>query len=386
MSAAEYKTLVRKYFLWTTILCLLVPALFIACFYLLDPLQFFHRAARLDGPISGDMRAQAAGILNTFDIDSIILGTSHLENTSASEASAKLGGKFFNISIAGGDYAERALILNHALQKKRKNVLISLDLYYTGCPQRIDRMPTYLYDKNPFNDFRYYATLPNIKNLFREDRGLTQTDHDRPTGWFRDLEQMNRFGGIENWTAQKENPEVRGFLLQQLPRAAKTFASNVRKEVHNREKEKKAKEYLEKYLLEITKGHDETNFFFIFPPYTRFYYANMRRNNAPDYFLHQEIVRYLVDRTKEQKNIHIFGFEDQDFLDDIANHKDATHFHPKFNSMFLDAIAAGRHELTPENVEDYLKRCEQKAWDYDIPALNDEVQRLLQAAEAKEKD
>lgn len=100
MGDAEYKILVRKYFLWTAFLCLLVPALFIACFYLLDPLQFFHRAERPDGPISDDMRAQAAGILNTFDINSIILGTSHLENTSAPEASAKLGGKFFNISIA----------------------------------------------------------------------------------------------------------------------------------------------------------------------------------------------------------------------------------------------------------------------------------------------
>ena len=60
MSAAEYKTLVKKYFLWTACLCFLVPAVFIATFFILDPMQFFHRAAKADGPISGGMRAQAA--------------------------------------------------------------------------------------------------------------------------------------------------------------------------------------------------------------------------------------------------------------------------------------------------------------------------------------
>ena len=111
----------------------------------------------------------------------------------------------------------------------------------------------------------------------------------------------------------------------------------------------------------------------------------MRRNTPEDFFLHQEIIHHLVERTRDRKNIHIFGFEDMDFLDDIANYKDMTHYHQRFDTIFLDAIVSGEHELTPENVEDYLKRCEQKAWDFDIPALNDEVQRLLKAAEARKK-
>lgn len=385
MSGTAYKILVRKYFLWTISLCLLVPTLSIAILYTLDPMQFFHRASRTDGPISGDMRVQAAGILNSFDIDSIILGTSMLENTSAAEASSKLGGTFFNISISGGNYAERALILEHALRKKLKNVIYSLDHYYFGCQQGADSLPTYLYDKNPFNDIKYYGTLPNIKNLFRENKGLTKKDHDRPNAWYHIPYHRDRFGGIEKWVVHKENPQIRDVLFQQLPSGARAFPHNVRQEVHDSEKEKRAKVYVEKYLLEPIKGHDETNFFFIFPPYSRLHFAYQRRNGTSDYFLHQEIIRYLVERTKDNKNIHIYGFEDQDFPDDIANYKDTTHYHPRFNSMFLDSIATGRHELTPENVEDYLKRCEQKAWDYDIPALNDEVQRLLKAAEARDK-
>lgn len=64
------------------------------------------------------MREQAAGIINSFEFDSVILGTSMLENTSAREASQKIGGIFVNISLAGSSFYERAIVLKKVLQKK----------------------------------------------------------------------------------------------------------------------------------------------------------------------------------------------------------------------------------------------------------------------------
>lgn len=383
MEARKYKALVKKYFLLTGGICLGAAAIFLAIFSTLDPLQFFHRASDAAGPLSANMRAQAAGILNTFDIDSIILGTSMLENTSAAEASAKLGGKFFNISLSGGTPVERAHILRKALKKDLKNVVYSLDSYYIDCMERDGRLPTYLYDDTPFNDLKYYASLGTLKKLFQPHMGLTRHDHDRPNAWFAIPAEKNRFGGIEQWVANKEDPHVKDFLQHDLSRAASLSAAAERREAHAAEREERARAYVEKYILDIIKGHDATNFYFIFPPYSRFYYANLRRNAPEDFFLHQEIVRYLVERTKANKNIHIYGFEDQDFPDDMANYKDIYHYHQRFNSQFLDAIASGSHELTSENVEGYLQRCEQKAWDYDIPALNARVQALLEAARKK---
>lgn len=383
MDTPHYKIFVKKYLLWTCSICLIIDVAFIAVFYTIDPLQFFHRSKALNSPLFSNMRVQAAGILNTFSIDSIILGTSMLENTSAAEASAKIGGKFFNISIEGGDYTERAIILKRALQKNIKNIIFSLDIYYRYCPNNDIRIQTYLYDDNHINDIKYYATIKNIRKIFLDNYGLTKMDHDRPNAWFNVPDHRDRFGGIEQWVAHKENSQVNGFLFRELPAAAQKFKTDIRQELHAYDKERMAKQYIEKNILEIIKCHPGTNFYFIFPPYSRFMYATMRRSAPQDFFLHQEIIRYLVDRTKNDKNIHIYGFEDQDFPDDIANYKDPTHYHQKFNSMFLDAIAAGRHELTPEMVEGYLQRCEQKAWDFDIPALNAKVQRLLEASPAR---
>ncbi|MBD5416776.1 MAG: hypothetical protein HDR50_03775 [Desulfovibrio sp.] len=382
MEGTNYKGLVKKYFLLVLPTCLIVILIFIIVLYIVDPLQIFHRAKDENRPLDDNMRAQAAGILNTFDIDSIILGSSMLANTSASEASAKLGGKFFNISFNCADYIERSVILNKALRKKIKNVIYSLDNIYINNIQDNKNLQKYLYDENILNDFKYYATLKNILRLFRIDDWLIKDDHDRPCAWFNRPDIKSHFGGIENWVAHKDDSSIRDFI-HHLPSTAEVFNTVSRHESRDQAREKLAKDYIEKNILEVIWNHPNTNFYFIFPPYQRSIYANMRRFAPKDFFLHQEIIRYMVEKTEGNKNIHIYGFEDQDFLDDIANYTDPVHHHQKFNSMFLDAIAGGHHELTPENVEGYLKRCEQKAWDYDIPALNDEVQRLLGAAVKK---
>lgn len=220
--------------------------------------------------------------------------------------------------------------------------------------------------------------MTNIKNLFQVNNGLTQTNHDKPQSWFE--KHKNLFGGIEHWVENKGAPYLNSFIFKDLPETAKIFDTVSREGVHDYEKEQKAKQHIDEYLFNTIKNHSDTNFYLIFPPYSRANYAIMRRKTPQNFFLHQEMIRYVVEKTKNYKNIHIYGFEDQDFPNDIANYRDTTHYHPRFNSMFLDAIAAGTHELTPENVEDYLKRCEQKAWDYDIPALNAQVQRLLKTS------
>ena len=77
------------------------------------------------------MRQQAAGIINNYEFDSIILGTSMLENTSAKEAGEKLGGKFMNISLSGSNFYERSFVLEYALRKKEiKKIIYSLDEYF----------------------------------------------------------------------------------------------------------------------------------------------------------------------------------------------------------------------------------------------------------------
>lgn len=386
MCDTSYKAYVKKYFICILLFIYIPIFIFIITFYTIDPLQIFHKSWFQKDMFSRDMREQAAGIINNFDFDSIILGTSMLQNTSAKEASEKIGGTFFNISMSGSDFWERSFVLKKALQKELKNVLYSLDDYYISCQMGYTLHPVehwiFLYDNNPFNDFKRYATITNIKKLFKKNRGLKKEDIDLPTAWCTAPIATLLFGGLANWIAKKDNPAIKDFLSH-LPTNTQKSQQSIRKYTHNFIKEQNAKEYVQKYLVDIIIQHPNTNFYLIFPPYFRYHYAVLRRNSPEDFFLHQSIITYLVNLTKDIPNMHIYGFEDQAFLDDIANYMDTLHYHHKFNSFFLDAIRTGQHELTPQTLKKYLEDCEQKAWDFDIPKLNAEAQRLLQAEEKR---
>ena len=133
-----------------------------------DPLHLFQKSTA-PAYLIGNMRIQAAGIINSFDFDSAILGTSVLENSSAKEMGKVLGGNFVNLSVSGASHYERAIILEHALrQKSLQKVVYSLDRYYLYCPlaSYAEKNWTYLYDEAWWNDFKAYLNLRQMKAFF----------------------------------------------------------------------------------------------------------------------------------------------------------------------------------------------------------------------------
>ncbi len=378
----DYRIYVKKYFIFIFICIICIFLSILSILYITDPLQLFHKSFFHKDKMYYSMREQAAGIINSFEFDSVILGTSMLENTSAREASQKIGGIFVNISLAGSSFYERAIVLKKVLQKNISHVIYSLDSVYLGCIKENPSRPTknwaFLYDDNPLNDYKFYLTKEFIKNIFSPAANLQKINMDRPNAWFSDPFHAVRFGGLAQWVQHIENPQVNNFLLHELPALAKKSHKNQEQpEGYIREKESALRDYLDSYLIDIIAQHPKTKFYLIFPPYYRFTYANMAQNAPYNFHLHQYAVRYLVSKTHPMKNVHVYGFEDQQFLDDIANYKDTTHFHHRFNSYFLDAIASNTHILTVHNLEQYLASCKNLALEFNISQLNDEVQSLL---------
>ncbi|MBA1420623.1 MAG: hypothetical protein FAF03_07165 [Epsilonproteobacteria bacterium] len=79
----KYKKIVLTYFVSITLLSLI----FFATLFIQDPLKIFHKPWKHKAYLQSSMREQAAGIINNWYFDSILLGTSMLENTSSTEAS-----------------------------------------------------------------------------------------------------------------------------------------------------------------------------------------------------------------------------------------------------------------------------------------------------------
>ena len=79
-------------------------------------------------------------------------------------------------------------------------------------------------------------------------------------------------------------------------------------------------------------------------------------------------------------NLRIFGFETEDFLDDIANYKDTSHYHPRFNSRILLWMQSGSHQLTEANLDDYRAEITRRAANYPLQGIGGEIDRYLKSS------
>ena len=148
------RRLVLSYFLFTAI-----PLLAgLAALYAYDPLEVYHRPWGRPETLHSNMRLQAAGVIKHRPFDSVVLGTSMMENTSAKEASALLGGDFVNLSLTAADFFERALVLDDLFRNRKiRQVVYSLDPLYIQSRKAYPHYPLptfdFLYDLHPLNDY-----------------------------------------------------------------------------------------------------------------------------------------------------------------------------------------------------------------------------------------
>ncbi len=373
----NYKNRVKLTLLSVTLLFVVAGA----AIFIIDPYQIFHRSFFWPGRAYGKTIFQNAGIINNYKFDSVIIGSSMLENIPAHEASNRIGGEFANLSISDSDFYERSVILRKVLPKQLKHVIFSLDEQFYlypryGHPNRPRSSYDFLYDDNPYDDYKVYLNRDFIRLILNPPPNSI----DLPNPWIVDEKTTVRFGGWKNWIVNPAPSWEKDFIPTRLPFAAE---SSLRKtELGSPIKLKREKlEYIRNYVLYIAGRYKQTKFHLIIPPYYRYVHANDRQNDQNKYLQYQAAIRYIVSRSRFYRNVKVYGFDDMPFTADIANYTDLTHFKPEFNLLMLDAIATKTHILKAKNVEDYLARTEKLAYDFDLVALNEEVQGLVKELE-----
>ncbi len=384
----KYKNIVLIYTL-STLLSLL---LFFGTIYIQDPLKLFHKPWRYEQYLHPNMREQAAGIIRNWEFDSIILGTSMLENTSSIEASKELGGKFVNISMAGSSFYERKIVLEYTLKYKPiKKVLYSLD--HLG--SLIGEMPHYpsnekkyatnnwdfLYDDNLFNDFKVYLNDKYLKCIFSFSNAKEcigrKVKPDRPNAWYQNIFHYYRFGGLEHWFKVKTNWQVIGTskLILKGIKAIKAGIVYYDEDTHQHILD--SQKYIQNTLESIVSKHPTTEFIFLIPPYSRLEYAIWAQYEKSTFDTYLSTLRYIVSIASKYPNMYIYGWGTENFLDDLANYQDLSHYEYKINSWQLKAIKHKKGLLTQDNIDQYIQTITQKALQYNVVQFEKQFEDFL---------
>lgn len=387
----------RRYLLILTLGWMLPLVAFVGINYLVDPYRIFHKPWVGNDYYTSDasMRDAVAGIINTEEFDSFILGSSMAANFSPNEAGQLFGSRFVNITMDGSGILERSLVLNYALrQRQLTSVIFSFD--FVSLRWLVSNSPVapyaFLYDDNRANDLLIYASsLKPIRYAFCRNFLVAsdalcpnrRNDLENLVEWHSNWDHSKRFGGLKKWLEAKNDGQIKG-ALKSIAVSVNTINSGKVKAVDRELVERNVandRKVFSESLLKSAAQYPQTVFYLFFPPYSRLNYGILKQSNPQRFEEYVGILRMVIRDAEKFPNIKVFGFETEDFLDDIANYKDTSHYHQRINSQMLHWMKNGKHELTLSNLEPYIQEITERAAGYPLKQIGAQIEAYLKSGQ-----
>ncbi len=301
--------------------------------YMIDPYMHYHAPwFGLKPQRSDDSRYENYGIARFFDYNAVMLGTSVTQDARCSEYCSLYGVKAIRIKFAGSYFRELADFLRFAYahhEGQIDKVFWVLDItHFLTAADKVGHTdnPEYLYDDNLFNDASYLLNKDVLPDLGRALVNFSPIDFDwkvwnDPTGYDALIRVY-----APNRPAQSEEKAFDGDMKAMV---LENFESNI---------------------LSFVREHPETEFTFVIPPGNVFFWDYAIRNG--EYDCQIEAMKLAAGEILAYPNARLFCYaDDPGKTRDLARFKDRVHFDPAMMSEIIADTAAGKGQLTAENLD-----------------------------------
>jgi hypothetical protein len=311
--------------------------------YVVDPYQAYRKPT-LYKPVYDEAYYSIPGIVRHYEYDSLLVGSSMCQNFQVSDLQKEFGGTWVKLTpLACRPVTARKVMELAFAEKPIRRVLIGLDIFGYGdnANQHWLPLPEYLYDKNPWNDYKYLwnktvlrAVFDVIKsNVSQRPEYRYKLDADRMWGW--DFEDGRREYGYQ--IVMTEEKARGAFYTRRLDKTIQnTMAEN-----------------LKLNLLEVIWQHRNTEFLIFFPPYSVLAWYGVKYQGSDESLsVYLDFKRMALQKLLAEPNVRVFDFQtDREIVTNFDNYKDSTHYSPAINRLLLNRIRQDMQRVTPENLE-----------------------------------
>ena len=321
----------------------------------IDPYFHFHRPLKGIGYRMGNQRYMNDGIARNFEYNAVITGTSMCENFSTDQFDTLFGVTSVKLPYAGAGNLEICESLERTLEYQKDVQLVLCPIDYASFFKAWNaegynetEYPSYLYDNNIWNDYRYIfnketllkGILPSIFYTVKGEHGIS----------------MDAYSVMEGAVG----PEA--VLPSIRPEKSDT------KQEYTTAQQNAVKENIEKNYLRIVKEHPDIQFIFFFPPYSIAEWEDYVVRGT--FEMTMKAQETIATELLVYDNVKLYGFlEEYEMITDLTNYLDAKHYTRDISRRLLNWIAEGSHLLTPENMVDYNEDLITFYTNYDFDSL-----------------
>lgn len=332
----------------------------------IDPLFHYHKPDTEKYFYSLDsQRNQNDGITKEFAYNALITGTSMTENFKTSEMDSIFGTKSIKVPYSGGTYKEINDNLINALSynPNLKIIIRSLDMnqfFDDKEAMRTDmgKYPTYLYDKNIFNDVKYIFNRDVIFKrvypmvLVNGNNGIKPgiTSFDTYSNW------MNGFTfGIHTIYPNGVYTQGKGAQVHLTVSEQEVILDNIRQNVTS-----------------LAEKYSNVTFYYFITPYSIAWWQPLVTNGTV--YKQIEAEKLVIEEILKCSNIKLYSFNNlTNITTDLNNYKDTIHYGSWINSMMLHYMYDDKCLLTYDNYERYLEEEVSFYTSYDYEQLNEQI-------------
>lgn len=278
------------------------------------------------------------GIAKQCEYDTVLVGTSMIENTDIDEFDKLLGTKAVKLPYSGGTTYNMKTILDVCFRSKNqiKTVYWELDEFQLTGSSTAPRspLPDYLYEEDHTNDVKYLLNLDvfyhySVKNIFHSIKGNVKSAASRGEMFFGNF---SREEVISTYSRPPLNPTIAdkdAFI-------------------------KKTEQNLKTNIIPLIEANPDTEFVFYFVPFSILYWDRDIRNGVFDATMNS--LEYSIGELLKHENATVYFYHmEPDIITDLDNYKDYSHYGKWINSQITEWLTNDYGRLSTDNYKKIIQ-------------------------------
>lgn len=341
-----------KIFFFILIFSFLFQAILI---YIVDPYFHYHAPLKNLQYQIGNERYQNNGIIKNFEYDAMITGNSYTQNFKTTEFDELFGANSIKVAFSGAEYKETAEAIATAINEKNNLKCVLFGIAYNRLLNDKDKegyenYPTYLYDYNIFNDYKYLASGEALKmvysNIVYTIRGMKTTTFDEFSNW-----HSKATYGKESVLRQYERFKIKKESISLTSAERQTVKDNIKQN-----------------LVDVANMNKNIRMYYFLNPNSIVWWDEVSQAGTIKKYLEAEEI--AIEMLLECENVKLYSFyNNYDLVCNLDNFKDRTHYSEDINSQILKWIKNDEYLLTKENYKEYLQKEREFYLNYNYDAI-----------------
>lgn len=322
-------------------LVLVLVLLFSALVYLIDP--FFQFRVK-DNAYMLSAWFVGSGLIENYDYDTLILGSSMTQNFDMDVFRRELGAKPLHVGLSDMRVPELSDLIHVAYDAKRaERYYICVDLTVFTKDDTESRYPAYLLKKDPLSRLRYFLSYEAWFRYIPIDLSFMLLDG-------LEVELPEKFAAsrsidlLEDYRA--DVAYGKDIVLGNYNSGAYAVSAVDTDNLYQR-----MCVHIDDYLarFDFEKGAHV----FFFPPYSSLYWCDSQDYGYFDVYMRAKA--YFVARAAALGAM-VYDFQCTELAMDLDNYKDTTHYSPEINDWMVRCFAKGDYLATPENCDSFREK------------------------------